>query len=90
MLFLAFGKKVPIKPVKVLEGIDVQPCGDEFILYLHESLRPLGQYQVLGLSTMITPFTGYHDQFCWALAGYDILPDWIVFDMGSIRRVGSL
>jgi hypothetical protein len=94
MLFLAFGQKVTIKPEYLLEGIEVRAFGEEFIVYLHESLRPLCQYQVLGLSTMITPFTGYHDQFCGALfgIGYPLAPapDWIIFDIASIRKVGTL
>jgi hypothetical protein len=92
MLYLAFGQKVAIKPEYMLEGIEVRPLGDEFILYLHESLRPLSQYQVLGLSTIVSPFTAYHDQFCGALFGngYTPAPDWIIFDAASIRKVGSL
>ena len=92
MLFLAFGQKVLIKPELMPEGVDAQQIGDEYVLYLHESLRSLGQYQVLGLSTITTPFTGYHDQFCGALyrSGYVLTPDWIIFDMASIRKMGNL
>jgi hypothetical protein len=92
MLFLAFGQKVAIKPEYMLEGIEVRPHGDEFILYLHESLRPLSQYQVLGLSTIVSPFTAYHDQFCGALFGNGLTPapDWIIFHTESIRKVGNL
>ena len=94
MLCLAFGQKVTVKPEYMLEGIDVQELGNEFILYLHESLRPLGKFHVIGLSTVVSPFTGYHDQFCGALfgIGYPLAPtpDWIVFDARSMRKVGSL
>lgn len=94
MLFLAFGQKVAIKPEYMLEGIEVRPLGDEFLLYLHESLRPLSQYQILGLSTIVSPFTGYHDQFCGALfgIGYPLAPapDWIIFHTDSLRKVGNL
>ena len=94
MLYLAFGQKVAVKPEEVLEGIEVQQIGKEFILYLHESLRPLSHFQVLGLSTLTSPFTGYHEHFCGSLfgIGYPLAPtpDWILFDMGSLRKVGSL
>lgn len=90
MLFLAFGQKVAVKPITMPEGIEAQPFGEEFVLYLHESLRPLSKFHILGLSTLTSPFTGYHDHFCGALFGsdYTLAPDWITFDVtpDKLRR----
>jgi hypothetical protein len=80
MIFLAFGQKIGEKPAEMPEGIECQSCGDGFVVYLHESLRPLSSFQIIGLSTLVSPFTEFHEQFCGVVKGFSPSPDWIVFE----------